>query len=465
MLRAFLLGSLRNGVLLAPVLMLAVVSVRTEGEASHWYLTGAGLQFAIVLLMMVLRRSWAPDLGLGVLVCYLVAAGWMWVGQGKLDRPDWYVHFSQALLLIAPLVLLAGFTVTSSGALLFRRARMLAQRIQERTDWPRDLVACKDLAEVKAFREALVYEAGPALVLLTDPRPQVRLAALTAMEFRKHWRDGQAETVMALLPREPVPEVRVAAVNALANTHDREIVESLAECLRDHDARVRKAAADALFWDVENRWSWIRYGVRRALADQANRDDGPLLSDGQQLPQPVVDDLLAWATEKGVLSYRACQTLGLMYGRAMQYHPEQTQAKITEIVERPNSPPLLRIELARLLKNQQTLEPKLAEELLDGGNPAPLRLIAAESLLEAGPNNVRAVVVLRDLARLPNRELSLATADVVQRSLGVDLGLALGQPMPSLNSSRAIEVTRRLMTWSNKPEQVESVLEEGRFEM
>ena len=124
----------------------------------------------------------------------------------------------------------------------------------------------------------------------------------------------------------------------------------------------------------------------------------------------------------------------------------------------------MRIELCRLLKNQQSLDLKLAEDLLDAGNPAPLRLIAAECLLESGPGHVRAVVTLRELARLPNRELSLATADTVQRCLGVDLGLALGQPMPGLNSSRAIEVTRRLMTWSAKPEQVESVLEERPFE-
>jgi hypothetical protein len=34
----------------------------------------------------------------------------------------------------------------------------------------------------------------------------------------------------------------------------------------------------------------------------------------------------------------------------------------------------------------------------------------------------------------------------VQRRLGIDLGLTLGQPLPPLNSTRAVDITRRLMT-------------------
>jgi len=458
-LRSGPLGLIRLLVLLLPTVLLLTAGVRATGEAAEWFLIGAGLTVAVVGVMMAFERTWAPDLGPGVLVCYVVAAGWMWFGLPKVEGHDWFLHFSQAVLLIGPIILLASFTVVQSGALLFRRSRLLARRLQERGSWPSRLEACKDLPEVKAFRETLAYEASPALQLINDPRPQVRLAALAALEFRKFWREGQAELITALLQKEPVPEVRAAAIAALANTHERDIIEVLADGLRDRDPRVRRAASDALFWDVENRWIWMRFGVRRALADPTQREDGSVLQEGQRLPQPAIDDLLAWCAEKGLLSLRSSQTLSQMYSRLLQERPEQTLPKVLELVQNPHSPPLLRIELARLLKAHQLLEAKLADELLDSGNPAPLRLIAAESLMEAGPQHVKAIIALRDLARLPNRELSLATADVVQRMLGVDLGLALGQPTPSLNSARAIEVTRRLMTWSAHPENVENVLE------
>jgi hypothetical protein len=450
---------LRTAVLLAPSALMLIVGLRQEGDAAEWFLGGAGLLLAVTGMLMAFQRTFAPPLAPSVLVTYTVGAGWMWFGLPRVEAKDWFLHVVHAILLIGPVGLVAFYTIMQSGALLFRRARLLAQRLRERHPWPSDLQAVKDLPEVKAFREALVYDAGPAIQLLSDPRPPVRLAALTALEFRKFWRDGQAELIMGLLHKDPVPEVRAAAINALANTHEREIVEALAEQLRDHDAGVRKAAAEAIFWDAENRWSWIRYGVRRALADPALRDDGPLLREGQRLPPPAVDDLLAWAAEKGLLCLRASQTLAWMYARMFQDRPEEALFRVLELVKNPHAPPLLRIETARLLQTQHALEQRLAEELLDPGNPAPLRLIAAECLLEAGPQHLRAVVTLREIARLPNRELSLATADIVQRWLGVDLGLALGQPMPSLNSGRAIEVTRRLMSWAANPEHVENVLE------
>ena len=62
------------------------------------------------------------------------------------------------------------------------------------------------------------------------------------------------------------------------------------------------------------------------------------------------------------------------------------------------------------------------------------------------------MTALRDLARLPNREIALETADVVQRRLGVDLGLALGEPPPPNHSRQAAEVTRRLMQWALLPD-------------
>ena len=66
--------------------------------------------------------------------------------------------------------------------------------------------------------------------------------------------------------------------------------------------------------------------------------------------------------------------------------------------------------------------------------------------------SVQAVSALHDLARLPNREIALATADVVQRRLGADLGLQRGQPLPPVHSRKAAEVARQLMIWALQQE-------------
>ena len=60
----------------------------------------------------------------------------------------------------------------------------------------------------------------------------------------------------------------------------------------------------------------------------------------------------------------------------------------------------------------------------------------------------KAAAALHDLARLPNREIALATAKVVQRRLGVDLRLPRGQPAPPIHSRMAAKVARRVLAWA-----------------
>ena len=71
----------------------------------------------------------------------------------------------------------------------------------------RDLSLTKRTQIIFRFRE-----------LLNERKPQVRISALAALEFRKLWRPGQAEMVLAALNREQVPEIRIAAINALAKS-------------------------------------------------------------------------------------------------------------------------------------------------------------------------------------------------------------------------------------------------------
>ena len=105
------------------------------------------------------------------------------------------------------------------------------------------------------------------------------------------------------------------------------------------------------------------------------------------------------------------------------------------------------MELAHLLQSHRLLEKDLLHKLLDPANPAPLRLVAVEALLSEG-DSTEARAALRELARLPNREIALATADVVQRRLKVELGLVAGQPLPPVHSRQATEISRRVRSWA-----------------
>ncbi len=450
-------SALRVGVLLVPAVLLLVAGVRVSGQASVWLGLGAGLQIVVAVLILAFWRRWSPSMGSAVLISYLANLGWLWFSVSQ-QGVDWYLHLAQGVLLLVPLVYLAVYTLTQSGAMLYARAQALGQSFVQRRNWPADLLACRNLPEVKAFRETLQFDVMPALQLLDHPRPEVRICALAALEFRQFWKPGQAEAVLALLRREEVPEVRMTAVNALANVEDWQMLEVLADSLRDPDPRVRQTAAAALLWDTERRWSWMRYGVRRALSEPALRADGAILQEGQKLSPEAVDDLTAWTAEKGVLSLRSAQTLAVHYAQALNERPDETLRTLKRIICDPHASALARIELARLLRENQALEPTTLERLLDPANPAPLRLLAAEMLLAIGFHH-GAAAALKDLARLPNRELALSTADAVQRYLGVDLGLALGQALPQPSSAKAIDVTRRLMTWGATPAPSDNALD------
>jgi HEAT repeat protein len=365
----------------------------------------------------------------------------------------WYRYMAQAVLLVVPLIVFAHQILCESGAAAMRRARLLTDRLANRKDWPADLSACRSLPEVKALRDALYNDATPALALLSHPRPEVRIAALAALEFRQNWKRGQAEVVLQLAQAAPEPPVRAAAIAALANSHDRILIETLAEFLRDPSWEVRRSATEALLWDCENRWTWVRHAVRRCLGDPALQGDGSLLHEGQALPPDAAADLTAWAAEKGILGVRAAQTLGAHYHRVLNERPDADLVeRLRKQLANPQAPAALRIELANLLRKGQEIDRGLLEKLLESTNPAPLRLMAVDALLAERHEHPGAVAALHDLARAPNREIALQTANVVQRRLNVDLGLAPGQPLPPVNSRHAADVTRRVMGWASKAE-------------
>lgn len=454
----------RISLLALPACLLAGIAQRApEGQnLILWF--GAAFQAIVGVFTLMSRRAWQQSVGPVVITLYLSALSWLWFGDSV---DDWLNHFAKAVLVVIPILVFGYQSLLESGALVLRRANTLAQRLAYRQDWPADLAAVRNLPEVKAMRAALVYDAGPALALLRHPRDEVRLAALAALEFRKDWRPGQAELVLQLAQSADQSAIRAAAVAALGNIEDRELIEMIASFLHDKSLEVRRAAIEALLWDCEKRWPMIRLHARRVLADALFFSDGPLIPDGQLLSAEAVKDLTGWCTEKGAISARAAHTLATHYNRLMSERPEaQVVVALRALLADRQTPAIFRVELGKLLQFHQELDAGLLEALADPSNPGSLRLIACETILSDHANSPMlrplAVSALRDLARLANRELALATADVVQRRLGVDLGLGLSQPLPPVHSRQATDITRRVMRWANQFDESEEMEKSGR---
>jgi hypothetical protein len=433
-------------VMLLPGVLLLVGCFRYTGKPNLMLWLGAAFQVLVCILSFFSRQNYRQPLGPSVITLYVIGLGWLWLGTASIE--DWYIYLSQAVLLMVPLVFFALYMLSDSGASALRRARVLAQRLASRKDWPADLIACRSLPEVKALREALKLDPSPALDLLDHARPAVRVAALSALEFRKDWKPGQAESILRVAQTSVEPAVRAAAIYALGNVDSDVLVEQLAEFLRDSAPEVRLAAREALLWDSERRWKKLRHGVHRSLADPICHQDGPLKVEGQRWSEEAVTDWKAWSSEKGTVGQRAAMTLGVYYGQLLS---EESNPAIVDDLRRqvlsPHVPPTMRHELVQLLKVNHELDRSLTEKLLGPTNPAPVRLIAVETLLREG-EHPEALTALIDLARLPNREIAIAVAEVVQRCLNIDMGLALGEPPPPLHTRQAAEVTRRVMTWA-----------------
>ena len=136
-------------------------------------------------------------------------------------------------------------------------------------------------------------------------------------------------------------------------------------------------------------------------------------------------------------------------------------ARLQDVVDNVHAPPMLRLELARLLQQLGALKALHLRNLVSPSTPAPLRLLAVEGLLASGESG-QALAALQDLARLPNREIALAVAEVAQRRLGVDFGFPENQPTPPVQSRAAAEIARRVLAWaSQQPDAVETPSEVG----
>ncbi len=418
------------------------------GRASPIYL-GGGFAACLIAGLVAMQFSAGRPFA-SVLICIPSMIGFVFLWLAKPGEGDLLGHLVSGALLLAPTGLFSVYVLLATDAPALRRACAFARQLAARTDLPTDINACRQLPEVKNLRDAMRTEAAPGLALLAHEQPAVRVAALTALEHRRRWRVGEPNIVLTAARTDPQPEVRAAAVLALAGVNQRLVLEEMAECLRDPALVVRSAAATALLWDCERRWIWARHAVHEALADPRFQRDGALVLTLGTFSDAAVADLIAWATEAGTLGQRATQTLARHYAQRLAENPDPDLiAQLSQHVADHRAAAILRIELAQLFRQYVPMPRDLLIQLLDPANPSPLRLMAVEQLLQTGPD-ARAIESLRQIAHQPNRELAIQAAVVVQKYLRVDLGLEIGQPVPALHTREAAEVTRRVIQWANE---------------
>jgi HEAT repeats len=380
---------------------------------------------------------------------YLIAVFVLWMTSG--ESRGWAIHVAMGMLIGVPIILFIWQEFLYTGRASLRKARALVRRIAKKTDWPENLADCRLLPEVKALREALRDNAEPVFVLLMHPRPQVRIAALAALEFRPTWNKGQAEAVVNAAKYATEPEVRSAAMMALGNVDDPNLVAVIAMYLRDTCIEVRAAAAVALLWDAERRWSLIRTELRAALSDSRCASDGALPCTGP-LPSIAIDDLILWAAEAGWLGCRATLTLRQHFRRELSESPSpELLDQVGHGICDGTIPSALRVELAHLLYEFNCAIPEVWTPLLDKGQPSALRLLAAGAMLlsHQTESHEKALEALREVARVPNREMALQVASIVQRALRVDMGLPIDGPLPELKSKQAAEIACRVLDWAH----------------
>lgn len=435
-------------VLLLPALLLFWAALLATGPTRNVLWMGTSMLGTATLLALLGRGNLIDFAAWPVIMLYIV--GFAWLLLGGTGVPAQVRLTSQGALLCVPLWLFGVLCLKESGALALRRGRVLADRLTRRKHWPADLMQIRDLPEVQALRAALTVDASPVFPLLTHARLEARLAGLAALEYRTSWRPGQPQYLLGVVQSAAEPEVKAEGLLTLACVEDRTILEPMTECLWHESPLVRQAAADALLWTTELRWPWIRMAVRQALGHQATQHDGALIHENQTLAIEVVVDLTTWTADKGILAHRAAQTLGVHYGRLLSLSSDPVVIRtLQEQLADPHTPAVWRLEIARLLTQYHELAPEVARSLLDGANPAPLRLLAIETMLGKGHNS-EAVAALTELARLPNREMALAAAELVQRRLGVDLGIRRGQSLPPVHSRQAAEIVRNVQVWADR---------------
>ena len=434
--------SLSAAILAIPTLVLLTAAVHLQSIT----VAAGGLAVALggVLVLLGFRTAIRPPAIASTILLYLIALGWLWFPTR--DNPDVFARMSRGLLLLGAVGMLIRHDLARSGVEPRRRARILCKWLSRRTRWPQDLADFESLPEIRALQESVDDDPMPVIALLGDPRPEVRLAALISLQRRPYWREIEAIPVLTAARQAREPYICAAALRALKTVEDSTSLHEIAGYLRHPDPEVRQAAMDAILYNCSRRWPTVRNAVKEALSDPALADDGPL-PPGKLSPLAICD-LTSWATEVPPLGDRSIRSLVEYHALALS-RGDQTHLAI-QLAEQTidaNTPPVLRVELAHLLRGFRLITPELLDRMSDLDQPGPLRLVAAEVLLESDPNDPTAIEVLRGLGRQPNRETALTIAWLLQRYLGLDMGLpADGSLMP--HSKAGMDAAKRVLQWA-----------------
>lgn len=370
----------------------------------------------------------------------------------RFNNPDLTSPIDHGLLgmcLLVPAIAFVRRSVSFNTGESARQAKMTIRQLLAREDIPETWNACRELPEVKELRQLVADDASPVLPLVVSPDVRHQLTGLAALECHPRWRTGQAETIIQRLNLSEDAEVRVAAIAALMNVSKSRHLQCLMPYLRDRSAEVRRATATALLWDARSRWQEVRSAFRQALADPQAAKDGPLPCSGQ-LPPSAIDDLIAWAYEVGPIGKRSIETIVRHCKKAIHEDGSpEALARVVGLVMNTKVPPGLRVELAHRLQSADEFPVDVAAKLIAPGQPTMLRLLAAGSIL-AVRDDQRAIEVLKESAKQPNRQIALVAAGLIQRFLAVDMGLPVGGELPHANSRQAAEVTRKVLAWATE---------------
>jgi hypothetical protein len=394
-------------------------------------------------LLVRTRVAWRPPTSAVVIALYLVALGWLWFASRQTDDP--FARFGRGLLLLISIGLVIVHDMTRTGLEPRRRARVLSRRLTTRTFWPRTLAEYAYLPEVRALYA--ITRDDPSLVfdLFHDPRSEVHTAALMTLQDRPHWRWEEAAVVIGVAKKTLSPAVRELAIRSLASSDNTDHVTTIGEFLKDPTLSVRGAACECLLAGGERRWAVTRNAVRAVLADPAFIPDGPLPGAAGRLSPLAVCDLSGWAVEPAPLAERAVRTLLAHYEAVLRMGSEPgLSAELGRQVTDHETPPILRVELASLLRNLNLLPPDLLDRMTDADQPSPIRLNAVEVMLANNPDEPSALDVLRGLGRQTNRETALAIARILQQYAQMDFGLPANGVSPRI----ATEVAQRVQKWA-----------------
>ena len=430
-------------VLAIPTLVVLTGAIRFESAI----LAAGALATALagLLILIGFRTAIRPPASASTILLYITALAWLWFPTR--DLTDEFVRMGRGTLVLGAILLLVRHDLIRSGVGPRRRVRQLCRWLTRRSKWPEDLADYQHLPEIQALRDTIGDDPSAVLGLLSDPRPEVRVAVLLALQHRSYWRSHEANQVLAAARQAREPAVCAAALIALNSAEDAATIQDVAVYLRNPSPEVRRAAFDVLLHNNGRRWPGVRTAVKEALSDPAFANDGPL--PAAKLSALAVCDLNTWAAEAAPLGDRSVQSVVEYYAATLAAGSQpQLAAQIGEQTIDANVPPTMRVELANLLRSFRLLSHELLDRMSDVDQPGPVRLVAAEALLDADPNDPTATEVLRGLGRQPNRETAVTIAWLLQKYLGMDMGLPPDERV-SASGKAAAEIANRVLQWAS----------------